>query len=116
MLSDDGEDVSFGERRSAFNKFTGEGVNCCAVNIDKKPSKLEGQIYKFPFDVEKKTYKVFNSTAGMAFDADSDRIRCAKPRGASPAATHRECVPASSECPLRGDPGRGLGRAPVWPG
>lgn len=63
-------DVSFGERRSAFNKFTGEGVNCCAVNIDKKPSKLEGQIYKFPFDVEKKTYKVFNSTAGMAFDAE----------------------------------------------
>ncbi|WP_031162433.1 DUF3068 domain-containing protein [Streptosporangium roseum] len=63
-------DVSFGERRSAFNKFTGEGVNCCAVSVDKKPSKLEGQIYKFPFDVEKKTYKVFNSTAGMAFDAE----------------------------------------------
>ncbi|WP_433373736.1 DUF3068 domain-containing protein [Streptosporangium sp. CA-115845] len=61
--------ISLGERRSAFNKYTGEGINCCAVNIDKKPSKLEGQIYKFPFDVEKKTYKVFNSTAGMAFDA-----------------------------------------------
>ncbi|MFF5209425.1 DUF3068 domain-containing protein [Streptosporangium sp. NPDC000396] len=61
--------ITFVERRSAFNKFTGEGINCCSVNIDKKPSKLEGQIYKFPFDVEKKTYKVFNSTTGMAFDA-----------------------------------------------
>ncbi|ACZ84469.1 DUF3068 domain-containing protein [Streptosporangium roseum] len=61
--------IALNERRSAFNKYTGEGVNCCAVNIDKKPSKLEGQIYKFPFDVEKTTYKVFNATAGMAFDA-----------------------------------------------
>ncbi|GGS79738.1 hypothetical protein GCM10010156_43140 [Planobispora rosea] len=61
--------ISITERRSAFNKFTGEGITCCAVNIDKKPVKLEGQIYKWPFDVEKKTYKVFNSTAGMAFDA-----------------------------------------------
>lgn len=61
--------ISLVERRSAFNKFTGEGINCCSVNIDKKPSKLEGQIYKFPFDVEKKTYKVFNSTAAAAFDA-----------------------------------------------
>ncbi|MBG0828142.1 DUF3068 domain-containing protein [Planomonospora sp. ID67723] len=61
--------VSISERRSAFNKFTGEGITCCAVNIDKKPIKLEGQIYKWPFDVEQKTYKVFNSTTGMAFDA-----------------------------------------------
>jgi hypothetical protein len=61
--------ISISERRSAFNKFTGEGITCCAVNIDKKPAKLEGQIYKWPFDVEKKTYKVFNSTTGMAFDA-----------------------------------------------
>ncbi|GAA3444436.1 DUF3068 domain-containing protein [Planomonospora venezuelensis] len=61
--------ISITERRSAFNKFTGEGITCCAVNIDKKPIKLEGQVYKWPFDVEQKTYKVFNSTTGMAFDA-----------------------------------------------
>ncbi|GIH74587.1 DUF3068 domain-containing protein [Planobispora longispora] len=61
--------ISMSERRSAFNKYTGVGVNCCAVNIDKKPVTLEGQIYKWPFDVEKKTYKVFNSTTGKAFDA-----------------------------------------------
>lgn len=61
--------ISISERRSAFNKYTGEGVNCCAVNIDKKPVQLQGQIYKWPFDVEKKTYSVFNSTTGQAFDA-----------------------------------------------
>lgn len=61
--------VSFTERRSAFNKYTGEGVNCCDVNVDKDPVRLQGQIYKWPFDVEKKTYSVFNSTTGKAFDA-----------------------------------------------
>ncbi|GII01022.1 DUF3068 domain-containing protein [Planobispora takensis] len=61
--------ISITERRSAFDKYTGEGVTCCAVNIDKKPIKIEGQVYKWPFDVEQKTYKVFNSTAAQAFDA-----------------------------------------------
>jgi uncharacterized membrane protein YidH (DUF202 family) len=61
--------ISLTERRSAFDKFTGVGLNCCGVNIDKQPVTLEGQIYKWPFDVEKKTYKVFNSTTGKAYDA-----------------------------------------------
>ncbi|MGS2643063.1 DUF3068 domain-containing protein [Streptosporangium sp. G12] len=61
--------ISFVERRSAFNKYTGEGVNCCDVSIDKDPVRLQGQIYKWPFDVEKKTYSVFNATAQKAFDA-----------------------------------------------
>ncbi|MFF5113237.1 DUF3068 domain-containing protein [Streptosporangium sp. NPDC000509] len=61
--------ISFSERRSAFNKYTGEGVNCCNVNVDKTPVQLQGQIYKWPFDVEKKTYSVFNAITGKAFDA-----------------------------------------------
>ncbi|NRQ39330.1 DUF3068 domain-containing protein, partial [Nonomuraea sp. NN258] len=61
--------IDMSERRSAFNRYTGVGLNCCAVSIEKEPVTLEGQIYKFPFDVEKKTYKVFNSTAKKAFDA-----------------------------------------------
>ncbi len=61
--------IDMSDRRSAFDKYTGVGVNCCGVNIGKAPVTLEGQIYKFPFDVEKKTYKVFNSSAAKAFDA-----------------------------------------------
>ncbi|MFI6506924.1 DUF3068 domain-containing protein [Streptosporangium sp. NPDC050855] len=61
--------ITYSERRSAFNKYTGEGINCCSVKINDEPAQLQGQIYKWPFDVEKKTYSVFNSTTGKAFDA-----------------------------------------------
>ncbi|MGC5013233.1 DUF3068 domain-containing protein [Streptosporangium sp. DT93] len=61
--------ISYTERRSAFNKYTGEGINCCSVKINDEPVQLQGQIYKWPFDVQKKTYSVFNSTTGKAFDA-----------------------------------------------
>ncbi|MEU7832377.1 MULTISPECIES: DUF3068 domain-containing protein [unclassified Nonomuraea] len=60
--------ISLSERRSAFDRRTGVGVNCCGVSVNKEPVKLEGQIYLFPFGVEKKTYKVFNQTAKKAFD------------------------------------------------
>lgn len=61
--------INFTERRSAFDKRSGVGLNCCGVSIDKAPVQLQGQIYKFPFDVEKKAYLVFNSSAGKAFEA-----------------------------------------------
>jgi len=61
--------ISLTQFRSAFNKYTGEGVNCCGVNIDKKAVNLDGQVFLFPFNAEKKTYKVFNSTTGKAYDA-----------------------------------------------
>ncbi|NUT10697.1 MAG: DUF3068 domain-containing protein [Nonomuraea sp.] len=61
--------IDYSERRSAFDKRSGVGLNCCGVSIDKAPVQLQGQIYKFPFDTEKKTYQVFNSSAGKAFDA-----------------------------------------------
>ncbi|WP_219469905.1 DUF3068 domain-containing protein [Nonomuraea rhizosphaerae] len=61
--------ISLSERRSAFDRHTGVGLNCCGVSVNKEPVKLEGQIYLFPFGVEKKTYKVFNQTAKKAVDA-----------------------------------------------
>ncbi|WP_113700493.1 DUF3068 domain-containing protein [Nonomuraea lactucae] len=61
--------IDMSERRSAFDKYTGVGLNCCGVNVARAPVTLEGQIYKFPFDAQKKTYRVFNSTARQAFDA-----------------------------------------------
>ncbi|TMR21077.1 DUF3068 domain-containing protein [Nonomuraea turkmeniaca] len=61
--------INFTERRSAFDKRSGVGLNCCGVSVDKAPVQLQGQIYKFPFDVEKKSYMVFNSTTGKAYEA-----------------------------------------------
>ncbi|GAA4062164.1 DUF3068 domain-containing protein [Nonomuraea soli] len=61
--------IDLSERRSAFDRASGVGVNCCGVNVQKEPVQIEGQIYKFPFGVEKKTYKVFNSTVRKAYDA-----------------------------------------------
>ncbi len=61
--------ITMTQFRSAFNKYTGEGLNCCGVNVDKKSVALSGQIFLFPFNAEKKTYKVFNSTTQKAYDA-----------------------------------------------
>ncbi|MEO3862064.1 DUF3068 domain-containing protein [Acrocarpospora sp. B8E8] len=68
-ITNNKEGISLSEFRSAFNKYNGVGVNCCNANIDNVPVKLEGQIYLFPFGVEKKTYKVFNPTTKKAYDA-----------------------------------------------
>jgi hypothetical protein len=64
-----GRPLDYTERRSAFDKRSGVGLNCCGVNIDKTPVQLQGQIYKFPFDVEKKSYQVFSSSTGKAYEA-----------------------------------------------
>lgn len=57
------------EFRGAFNKYTGEGVNCCGTSVDDEPVAPSGQVFKFPFHAEKKTYRVFNTVTGKAFDA-----------------------------------------------
>ncbi|MEV5325926.1 DUF3068 domain-containing protein [Nonomuraea sp. NPDC052634] len=61
--------IELSERRSAFDRYTGEALNCCGASVEKTPVQMEGQVYKFPFNVEKKTYKVFSATAQKAFDA-----------------------------------------------
>jgi hypothetical protein len=60
--------ISMTEFRSAFDKYNGVAVNCCGASIDKQPVTLDGQIFLFPFGAEKKTYKVFNSSTGKAYD------------------------------------------------
>lgn len=61
--------IDMAERRSAFDRRTGEAVNCCGAGVDKEPVPMAGQVYKFPFGVEKKTYQVFDPIARKAFDA-----------------------------------------------
>jgi hypothetical protein len=60
--------IDLQEFRSAFDNKDGTGVNCCGVNINKQPVQLDGQIFLFPFGVEKKTYKVFSTSTGKAYD------------------------------------------------
>ncbi|WP_043627033.1 DUF3068 domain-containing protein [Nonomuraea candida] len=61
--------ISMSERRSAFDRHTGVGLNCCNVSVNKEPVQLKGQIYLYPFGAEKKTYQFFNQTARQAFDS-----------------------------------------------
>ncbi|MEN3538302.1 DUF3068 domain-containing protein [Microbispora sp. ZYX-F-249] len=65
--------ISMTQFRSAFNKFNGQGVTCCGTSVDTgegaQPVQLRGQVFLFPFGVEKKTYQVFNADARKAYDA-----------------------------------------------
>lgn len=55
--------------RGAFDKYTGEGVNCCDAKVDDDPVVPSGQVFLFPFHAEKRTYKVFNPVTGRSYDA-----------------------------------------------
>ncbi len=65
--------ISMTQFRSAFNKYNGQGVTCCGASVDSgdgaQPVRLRGQIFLFPFGVEKKTYPVFNADVREAHDA-----------------------------------------------
>ncbi|XVQ87644.1 DUF3068 domain-containing protein [Microbispora siamensis] len=68
--------ISMSQFRSAFNKFNGQGVTCCGTSVNSgsgaQPVQLQGQIFLFPFGVEKKTYQVFNTDTRKAYDATFD--------------------------------------------
>jgi hypothetical protein len=51
----------------AWDRKTGEAVNCCAEAVDGTPTKHEGLSYKFPFHTEKKSYQFFDVTAKKAY-------------------------------------------------
>jgi Porin PorA len=53
----DGSLVSADTTRSAFNRFTGAAVNCCGESADKLAVHYKGQVFKFPFNTQKKTYE-----------------------------------------------------------
>lgn len=48
--------------RLAFNRRTGQLVNCCAASIAKKPEKFSGLGYVWPIGVQKQTYQVYDDT------------------------------------------------------
>jgi hypothetical protein len=55
--------VQYGTQRLAFNRRTGELINCCGAAIGTNTTvKMSGQGYVWPFNVQKKTYQIFDTT------------------------------------------------------
>lgn len=50
--NDDDEPMTAGTERVAFDRTTGEAVNCCNENIDGTQVKHSGLVFKFPFDTQ----------------------------------------------------------------
>lgn len=76
--SADGVVRSRSVERVAFDGFTGEAVNCCnafSETTQGQPESVtfEGQVFKFPFQTEKKTYKWWDGTLKRAIDAKYER-------------------------------------------
>lgn len=56
--------------RIVFDRFTGAAVNCCGENADGEPIEHKGQLVKFPFFTEKKTYDYWDGTTKKAYPAE----------------------------------------------
>jgi Porin PorA len=63
----DGTLVNGAVDRVAWDRKTGEAVNCCDEAVDGKPTKHKGLSYKFPFHTKKQTYQFFDVTAKKAY-------------------------------------------------
>jgi hypothetical protein len=57
-----GQPISYSTERFAFNRRTGELVNCCGAEIGTKRPKMSGLGYVWPIGVQKKTYQIFDTT------------------------------------------------------
>jgi len=73
--SADGTVRSRSIERVAFDGFTGEAVDCCdaySETTQGQPEsvKFEGQVFKFPFQTEKKTYMWWDGTLKRAMPAE----------------------------------------------
>lgn len=64
VTDDDGKapPIAAYTERVAFERHTGEAVNCCGESYNGKPVKHSGLVYKLPFRSEKKTYQFWDST------------------------------------------------------
>lgn len=69
----DGTVISRSQERVAFGATDGVAVNCCeayseTTEGDRTAANREGQVYKFPFNTQKKTYKWWDGTLGETVD------------------------------------------------
>lgn len=74
-----GGNFQLSTERAAFDEVSGEGVKCdsCVTwiaesdgeTVEEVPTTFEGQVYKFPFNTEKKTYEQWDGSIGEATPA-----------------------------------------------
>lgn len=57
-----GTAISYSTERLAFNRRTGELVNCCGAELGTKKVKFSGLGFVFPIGTQKQTYEVYNTT------------------------------------------------------
>jgi hypothetical protein len=74
IRSDDGVVRSRSTERTAFDATTAEAVNCCgafdeSTEGDRKAVKRSGLVFKWPFDTQKKDYKIWDGTLGSTVTA-----------------------------------------------
>lgn len=58
----DGVSYDYSLQRLAFNRRSGELVNCCGTNINAKKIRFSGLGYVWPFGAQKTTYQIFDTT------------------------------------------------------
>lgn len=54
--------ISYSTERLAFNRRTGQLINCCGAEVNTKRPHLSGLGFVFPLGVQKKTYDVYDTT------------------------------------------------------
>ena len=69
IRASDGTIISRSQERVAFGATDGAAVNCCdayteTTEGDRQAANREGQVYKFPFNTQKETYKWWDGTLG----------------------------------------------------
>ena len=69
----DGTVISRSQERVAFDATTGAAVKCCGAYSEttegeRSAANREGQVYKFPFNTQKETYKWWDGTLGETVD------------------------------------------------
>lgn len=55
--------------RVAFDRRTAQSVDCCGAAVDGEPARHQGVTYKFPFDVERRDYPLWDANSRKAYPA-----------------------------------------------
>ncbi len=68
-MTSDGTVIAALKQRTAFGRTSGAAVDCCDNNMNGEAVAFSGQIYKWPFNSQKKTYQFFDNDTRQAWPA-----------------------------------------------